>query len=373
MEEKINLVEILKDCPEGMELDCTMYDNVSFVGVVDNDKYPIVIKTKSGFITKLTKYGHNIIMDDGKCVIFPKGKTTWKGFQRPFKDGDIVYTDFGSIAILKITSNLYYSSYCGLFSNLFKTNITLSPVRFATEEEKQKLFDAIKIHGYKWNEKTKTLEKLIEPKFKDGDVCITKNGIIFIYEKKIMCNNHCGSYISLDQYNQFIPYYVSYPEDSCYLAREEEKKKLFESIKANGYKWDEKTKTLEKLIEPKFKIGDRIKHKTNTRWVCTIARVADSYYFVDGHPTCYTVKFSEHNEYELIPNKLDINTLKPFDKVLVRQSVIGKWGIEFFGGYSEGFYYTTGNCMYAQCIPYEGNERLLNTTYDCDEFYKTWK
>lgn len=32
--------------------------------------------------------------------------------------------------------------------------------RFATEEEKQKLFDAIKVNGYKWNAETKTLEKI---------------------------------------------------------------------------------------------------------------------------------------------------------------------------------------------------------------------
>ena len=40
-------------------------------------------------------------------------------------------------------------------------------VRLATEEEKQKLFDAIELNGYKWNAETKTLEKFVEffPKF----------------------------------------------------------------------------------------------------------------------------------------------------------------------------------------------------------------
>lgn len=27
---------------------------------------------------------------------------------------------------------------------------------------------------------------------------------------------------------------------------------------------------------------------------------------------------------------------------------------------------------YSQCLPYEGNEHLLNTADYCDEFYKTW-
>ena len=37
--------------------------------------------------------------------------------------------------------------------------------RLATEEEKQRLFDAIKERGYRWNAETKILEKLIKHKF----------------------------------------------------------------------------------------------------------------------------------------------------------------------------------------------------------------
>lgn len=42
--------------------------------------------------------------------------------------------------------------------------------RFATKEEEQKLFNAIKKNGYKWDADKKKLEKLIIPKFKEGDV-----------------------------------------------------------------------------------------------------------------------------------------------------------------------------------------------------------
>ena len=31
--EKINIAELLKDCPKGMELDCTMLDDVTFEGI----------------------------------------------------------------------------------------------------------------------------------------------------------------------------------------------------------------------------------------------------------------------------------------------------------------------------------------------------
>lgn len=84
--EKLNLVEILKDCPQGMELDCTICDNpVILEGVIgDNNPYPIRVKSK-GFHHVLTRYGSIYDYEDAKCVIFPKGKTTWEGFVPPCK------------------------------------------------------------------------------------------------------------------------------------------------------------------------------------------------------------------------------------------------------------------------------------------------
>ena len=55
---KINLVELLKNCPTGMELDCTMFDNVTFIRVDNSRKqFPIEIMI-SGLRSKyLTKEG----------------------------------------------------------------------------------------------------------------------------------------------------------------------------------------------------------------------------------------------------------------------------------------------------------------------------
>jgi hypothetical protein len=180
MKEQLDLVKILKDCPKGMELDCTMYDNVTLKSVSDDadNIYPICIEMKCGFIARLTKYGQNACINDAKCVIFPKGKTTWDGFHRPFIDGDIVISDKGDIHLLR-TSDSSYCAYrerwCGLpkFDSTITTSVKVD--RFATEEEKQKLFDAIKANGYKWNPETKTLEKLIVPKFKVGTKIIHKS------------------------------------------------------------------------------------------------------------------------------------------------------------------------------------------------------
>ena len=91
MENKINIAELLKDCPKGMELDCTLYDNVVFDTISYGDIYPIKIKTPEHYIF-LTKNGCYSNNEFSKCIIFPKGKTTWEGFHKPFKDGDIVVT-----------------------------------------------------------------------------------------------------------------------------------------------------------------------------------------------------------------------------------------------------------------------------------------
>ena len=171
--EKINIAELLKDCPKGMELDCTLYDNCTYEGIEDVGYIDILVKTPSGRI-RLTKEGCYIRHDDNaKCVIYPKGKTTWEGFVSPiaFKDGDIVATnsELQVFILQRAQSNTKGYCYIGYdfeFNDFFHAGVWEFD-RLATEEEKQKLFDAIKANGYRWNPETKTLEKLIEPKFKE--------------------------------------------------------------------------------------------------------------------------------------------------------------------------------------------------------------
>ena len=172
MKNKINVAELLKDCPRGMELDCAMFENVFLERVDKNVEYPIAIRVGKTDVKHLTKEGCWNKYSNAKCVIFPKGKTTWEGFFPPcnFKNGDIVYTNGDSIAILSNGIGMRsraFNSCCGLYNHEFDTDVVVSPKRFATEEEKQILFSAIKANGYRWDEKTKTLEKLT--KFKDGN------------------------------------------------------------------------------------------------------------------------------------------------------------------------------------------------------------
>ena len=251
---KINIADILKDCPKGMELDCTLYDNASLLDVDSKEGiiFPIRVLREDGNSITLTKYGQITDADFAKCVIFPKGKTTWEGFVPPckFKDGDIIADEHGNIAIYKGT--MWYNKklagyYCGYrkFDNCF----------------------------------------IPEPK-KDG---------------------HFGSI------------------EEIRFATEKEKVKLFQVIKDNDYYWNAETKTLVKLVT----------------------------------------------------NRFDITTLVPFkSRVLVRDYDNRIWFPVFWGKRLEDNsncrYLTTNGC-YKYCIPYEGNEHLLGTTNDCDDFYKTWE
>ena len=189
MEERINIAELLKDCPKGMELNCTMFNNVTFVRVdYSRKQFPIEIAINGLRSTYLTKEGcfHDITLSpESKCIIFPKGQTTWEGFVPPcqFNDGDIVISTNG--LWIGITtggeSGHFIPTYCTIRINgesgvYFDGKEKWMFNRLASEEEKEKLFNALKNNGYRWNAETKTLEKLVELKFKIGDR-IT-NGIV---------------------------------------------------------------------------------------------------------------------------------------------------------------------------------------------------
>lgn len=395
MEQKINVAKLLKDCPSGMELDCMMYENLYFDSLnADYDGtiscYTLIDGIKSSI--NFSKYGTFNNHKGAKCVIFPKGKTTWEGFHRPFKAGDIVSVLINKrlwYGIYEKESNdiLYcYVSYSTITRSLYNTPSSdvcsinsISEMRFATENEKQELFDAIKANNYKWNPETKTLENL--PKFKDGDVIANNTRIVIFHKLDKIPNGirndvvyyHCW-YHKEDNNSKFkIDFGIGYASDFRF-ATDEEKQILFDTIKANGYKWVEETKTLEKLIIPKFKVGDKITYRDI---VYTIVGIDGDYYSVKsviGEIGLLPI-FSE-NAYDLIPKKFDISSLKPYDKVLVRDDNNSVWINAFFGFYdtliTKRYPFVASAVNWAQCIPYEGNEHLLNTTDDCDEFYKNW-
>ena len=92
MENKINIAELLKDCPKGMELNCALYEDVYFDYVDELNIIHCYIQHETHKTSIVfNPYGTVDSEVKSKCVLFPKGKTTWEGFVPPckFKDGDM--------------------------------------------------------------------------------------------------------------------------------------------------------------------------------------------------------------------------------------------------------------------------------------------
>ena len=81
MNENLNLVEILKDCPMGTKLYTTICGEVK-LKIVENDLYPIGVENSRGDRFWLTQDGRYISGFDGECVLFPsKEMRDWSKFK----------------------------------------------------------------------------------------------------------------------------------------------------------------------------------------------------------------------------------------------------------------------------------------------------
>ena len=72
--------------------------------------------------------------------------------------------------------------------------------------------------------------------------------------------------------------------------------------------------------------------------------------------------------------KFDPNTLKPFDRVLVREDCDDEWACDIFSHQNETHNFVcTGSCSYVFCIPYnDDTKHLVGTTDKAPEFYRHW-
>ena len=243
----------------------------------------------------------------------------------------------------------------------------------------------IKIPSWDWM----TSDYRIKSKFHDGDILFlddTTHSWIFIY-KENENKEYIYQYVAVSACTTDSSVFITdsplgFKVSKIRFATEEEKQKLFDCITANGYHWNDETKTLEILIKPKFKTGDRIRHKLNGNTYKVSSFLSNvcggGVYNLDGINEIIgkMIDIKEQDNYELIPNKFDTNDLIPFEtKVLVRHNYGYPWKPAIFGYYIKNNltpYCIVGCTCWRQCIPYEGNEHLLGTRDDCDKFYKNW-
>jgi hypothetical protein len=129
---------------------------------------------------------------------------------------------------------------------------------------------------------------------------------------------------------------------------------------------------------PKFKVGDIVKSNKNTLFDYKIIKITDTHYTLESIPgaNTYDMFICEDENWKLVPNKFDISTLKAYDKVLVRDTNEQVWVADLFSHVLDrplgGYTFACVGHYPNQCIPYLGNEHLLGKCDDCDEYYKNW-
>ena len=170
-------------------------------------------------------------------------------------------------------------------------------------------------------------------------------------------------------------YYGEYDDGECTLFPSKDQRD-WSKFSAPWYK-DEK-----KLVKPKFKVGDKIVNVPMKYWGApvtqgTILKITDDkYIFTDGS----RMSISNQDSWELVSDKkpkFDPKTLKPFDKVLVKDGYSQCWRCNLFS-HTETEYpmfpYTTHVGHFYYCIPYnDETKHLLGTTDEAPEYYKYWE
>ena len=90
MNENLDLVKILKNCPKETKLYSTLIGDVRFVGIDEGNEYPIEVE--SCFSTQridFTKQGSYFKDECGECLLFPsKDQRDWSKFKVPVEKFD---------------------------------------------------------------------------------------------------------------------------------------------------------------------------------------------------------------------------------------------------------------------------------------------
>ena len=84
MNENLNLIEVLKDCPKGTKLYSPIYGYVELVCVLQNEgvECPIQIKMSDDALDSFTKDGRMFAEYKGECMLFPsREERNWSKFK----------------------------------------------------------------------------------------------------------------------------------------------------------------------------------------------------------------------------------------------------------------------------------------------------
>ena len=337
MEEKINVAEILNDKPQGTKLYDLLYNidvELDTISTTDTETVVWCINETDNNTTchrGYSEFGTVRGYPDGLQILLPsKEMRDWSKFA--WKKGDVLVNKDGDVHIIfdgfkdDTYKNFHGKNYLweegGSIVNFEEDEDYMQTSDFnkANKEDAQEYIHKIeKELGGKLNMETLEIEKP-QPEFKDGDIVFMKGikselfaNCIFILRSEYKDGDERAFYYAfynaddkytLDEYGNTKVHY------SLRLATDSEKQQLFDALSKKGKRWDAEKKEVVGL-KPKVE-------------------------------------------------------LKPFDKVLVRDSKSDIWRANLFGYIGKDGYY---RCVYANwiyCIPYAGNEHLLGTTKDVE-------
>lgn len=331
METKINVADILKDKPQGTKL----YSRIC--GAVELKKVIDVRKKKSIIVKELNSGNQHRFWHDGnffragQCVLQPsENMADWSKFL--WKKGDVLQNFDHSTQVIfdRFISDTYEMIRCKYWLKInngnerfvIETNVFTKDYFKVNEETRQCYINEIENRlGGKLNLETLEIEKT-QPEFKDGDIAFADYGnrqYVFIVSGKTDLSEGYNSFISLDLSSLTLSMgYINnfFKKDLCKLrlATEEEKQQLFDALEKEGKAWD-----------------------------------AEKNQIVDLKPNI---------------------ELKPFDKVLCRNSKDDTWEADFFArltrkeiDYTQSDKYLCVGDLWMYCIPYnEETAHLLGTT-----------
>lgn len=314
MKEKINIAKILKDKPRGTKLYSSACGKCKLEEVDDKSFKISFYNSKFGFMNGgegyLDKNGK--LYDDGECIIFPsKEMRDWSKFA--WKKGDVLINSCGFQCIFKEWASDDYTKFNGCYSN---SKDGYEDVSNAETAKFVKLDNNI-AYGYVreierklggiLNLETLEIEKT-QPEFKDGDIVVYGESVAIC---RRFYKHTLSFYVSLNEMFGLLFADEVESSEEYRFATEEEKQQLFDALEKEGKAWDAEKK---QIVDIK----------------------------------------KEHQ-------------FKPFEKVLVRDSIDDVWRASFFSHIKEndGRYVTT--CVtWKFCIPYIGNKSLLGTTKDVE-------
>lgn len=327
MENKINIAEILKDKPQGTKLYSSACGKCELKEADDKIFKVSFYSSKSGFMIggegTFDKNGN--LYDDGECIVFPsKEMRDWSKFA--WKRGDVLISDCGFVCIFKEWASDDYTRFNGCYFDGMPNAETAKYSKLDNNTAYGYIREIENRCGGKLNIETLEIEKQTE--FKDGDVVVTDavpslcySKCIFILKGDFNTGESCAnSYIFYNINNNDFCFDVLDTEirdRNIHLATEEEKLILFDALAKKGKAWDAKKKQVVDLkTKCEFKPMD----------LCLMKYIGQ--YNNRGWELCQYA-YTEH-----------------------RVSSSGE---------QRDFYHAIGGEIYAECIPYKGNEHLLGT------------